>query len=149
MASERDQAVSQAQAIEAAERAARDRGAVPLWYWLILGLGIGLAIFALVLGNVVLSVISVLVIGLGSRALTASLARARGIRVFGIIGAAGWLAVPFVAVVGGIALLSFHFIQNNEIAWAGASAFLLSLAATCAFGLGFDRLRRHPAEAGR
>jgi len=149
MASERDQAVSQAHAIEAAERAAHNRGAVPLWYWLILGLGIGLAIFALVLGNVVLSVIAVLAIGLGSRALTAGLARARGIRVFGIVGAAGWLVVPFVAVVGGIALLSFNFIQDNLIGWAGASAFLLSPAATSAFGLGFDRLRRHPEEAGR
>ncbi len=146
MASERDRAVTQAQAIADAQAAATKRAAVPLWYWVGTGAGVGFAMFAVSGGNLPLYVAAILTLTLGSRLLNVLLTRIRGIRVTSVIGSASWLVAPYAIVIGGVFVLTFTVMKHSGQWWPGALTAAIAILVHVAFGLGVDRLRRHPED---
>lgn len=146
MASEREPAEAQAQAITAAQAAAQKRAAVPLWYWLGTGAGISFVIFAVTSGDLALRLAATLTICGGYPLISLVLRRVRGIRVASVIGDAEWLMWPTAILLGGVAILTFTVVKNSGQWWPGILTASIAILITVAFGIGVDRVRRHPED---
>jgi hypothetical protein len=134
----------QRESIRFAEGAAAKYARVPFWYWLCIGLLVGMEVFAVSWGSIIaisLTALAMLVIG---RILTAFLARFHGIRVGrAFSGVGSWLVLPWFVALVALSVVGAILVNSLDSLWPAVGAALLAVLATLLFGFGFDRLRLH------
>ena len=132
----------QRESIVFAEDAAAKRARVPFWYWLGIGLLVGMEVFAVSWGTVIaisVTALAMLVIG---RVLTALVGRLKGIRVGRVFGGIGsWLVLPWFVVLVALSVAGAILVNSLNSLWPAVGAALLAVVTTLMFGRGFDRLR--------
>jgi hypothetical protein len=144
MASDFESAEEQAHAILHAQSAAVGRLALPRWYTLSAGVGIGFAVFALASFHPILMAAAVLVIAAGGRLLSFLLSVRTGIRSRELVNEGEpWLQLGFLVTV----LMTFFGAivwdrVTGEI-WPGAWLGVVAFMATIAYGEAFNWAVRH------
>lgn len=132
----------QADAIREGEVAASRSARTPLWFWLTFAVVNAVLVYAVASGNVLLCGVLAIANLAAWRVLTVLLDQQRGIRIGRVFGVPGsWIAIPWFAALVLLAAGGNLLSHGGRLVWVGAAAALLSVTATVAFGLAYDRLR--------
>lgn len=132
----------QAESLRQGEDAAYAHARVPQWYWWGLGLLVGAEVFALSWGSVIAVCVTALAMLTLGRLLTAAVGRTSGIRIGKVFGGvATWVVLVWMAVLVALAISGHVVTASVHNLWPAVIAGVLGIAATAAFGYGFDRVR--------
>jgi hypothetical protein len=140
MASEREQAATQAEIVINAQGTSTRNSLVPTWFWLVSGLVLAFAIYATTTSNVVMYFVALFAVTGGVRGMAVAVRRFRGIDVFSRISSAGVLVMPFVVVVGGLFILAGAGARWPHGVWVVVVASVLAALVSLAFGAAVNRI---------